>query len=173
MKVSFNELEARLKKAAKGAGMSWGLGEEFAKSLVWLAQRNLRLDTWVADFLKDPDCAEQLARLAYGLDLRAVATEPKGPSASGYWVWLGFQGRLAKLSNAELEFQTVRVGPTKLELIGSSTAGFFAQSDEPILRAHVSSALWSELESFEYRTYAPESEASRLRGAGAGVTDND
>lgn len=173
MKVSFNELEARLKKAAKGAGLPWGLGEEFAKSLVWLAQRNVRLDAWVADFLKDQKCSDQLAGWAYELDLRAVASEPHEPSVGEYWVWLGFQGRLAKIQNAELDFETVRVNPVSLELFGHSEAEYYTQSAAPILRADVSSALWNELEIFEYKTYAPESEASRLKGAGAGVTDND
>lgn len=173
MKVSFNELEARLKKAAKGAGLPWGLSEEFAKSLLWLAQLNVRLDTWVADFLKNQKCADQLTQWAYDLDLRVVPSAPQDPAVGEYWVWLGFQGRLAKLHNTQLDFQTARVSSMRLELIGESETASYAQSAEPILRADVSSSLWSELEIFEYKTYAPESEASRLKGAGAGVTDND
>lgn len=173
MKVSFNELEARLKKAAKGAGLPWGLSEEFAKSLLWLAQLNVRLDIWVTDFLKDQSCAGQLAQWSYDLDLRVVSAAPQDPTAGEYWVWLGFQGRLAKVQNSELDFETARVGPASLRLFRQSEAECYTQSAEPILRADISSLLWSELEIFEYKTYAPESEASRLKGAGAGVTDND
>ena len=86
MKVSFNELEARLKKAAKGAGLPWGLSEEFAKSLLWLAQLNVRLDTWVADFLKNQKCADQLTQWAYELDLRVVPSAPQDPAVGEYWV---------------------------------------------------------------------------------------
>jgi homoserine kinase type II len=41
------------------------------------------------------------------------------------------------------------------------------------LRAEVHDEVWQQLENLEFKTYAPESESSRLKGAGAGVTDND
>jgi len=173
VKVSFNELEARLKKAAKGAGLPWGLAEEFAKSLVWLARLNVRLEIWVTEFLKDPKCADQLAQWSYALDLRVVTAAPTTSEIGKRWIWLGFQGRLAKTMNAELDLESARVSSTRLELVGQSEVKLYSQSSDAILRADVGSALWHELEIFEYRTYAPESEASRLKGAGAGVTDND
>lgn len=40
-------------------------------------------------------------------------------------------------------------------------------------RAQVSPNSLSRLEGFAHRTYAPATEASRLKGAGAGVSDND
>lgn len=33
--------------------------------------------------------------------------------------------------------------------------------------------IWNDLQSFAARTYVPASEASRLKGAGAGLSDND
>ena len=39
--------------------------------------------------------------------------------------------------------------------------------------AEVDTMTWSELTDFANRTYVPEGETSRLRGAGAGLTDND
>ena len=39
--------------------------------------------------------------------------------------------------------------------------------------AEVDTMTWSELTDFANRTYVPECETSRLRGAGAGLTDND
>jgi hypothetical protein len=33
--------------------------------------------------------------------------------------------------------------------------------------------IWEALSAFAHRTYVPASEASRLKGAGAGLTDND
>lgn len=44
---------------------------------------------------------------------------------------------------------------------------------EPILRASVSESDWSRLSTFAHRTFAPATEESRLKGAGAGTTDND
>lgn len=37
----------------------------------------------------------------------------------------------------------------------------------------IDSEIWAQLSTFSYRTYAPATEASRLSGAGAGVSDND
>ncbi len=43
----------------------------------------------------------------------------------------------------------------------------------PALRGAFSTEVWDKLNTFAQRTYAPATEASRLLGAGAGVTDND
>jgi hypothetical protein len=40
-------------------------------------------------------------------------------------------------------------------------------------RAHPAPETWETLARFAQRTYAPATEASRLRGAGAGLSDND
>ncbi|MEO9574656.1 MAG: DUF3726 domain-containing protein [Tateyamaria sp.] len=54
---------------------------------------------------------------------------------------------------------------------------FVAKGDHalaaPALRGNISPDVWAELNTFAQRTYAPATEASRLLGAGAGVTDND
>ncbi len=44
---------------------------------------------------------------------------------------------------------------------------------QPNLRGEVSEDIWARLNSFAQRTYAPATDASRLLGAGAGVSDND
>lgn len=40
-------------------------------------------------------------------------------------------------------------------------------------RARPDPAAWTEMNRFAHRTYAPATEASRLKGAGAGLSDND
>ena len=40
-------------------------------------------------------------------------------------------------------------------------------------RASVTNSIWSTLDRFAHRTYAPATEKSRILGAGAGVNDND
>ena len=40
-------------------------------------------------------------------------------------------------------------------------------------RASATSSIWSTLDRFAHRTYAPATEKSRILGAGAGVNDND
>lgn len=41
MNLSLNEIEALCKKAARGAGMSWGLAEEAAKAARWLSAQGM------------------------------------------------------------------------------------------------------------------------------------
>ncbi len=169
MQVSFNELEARLKKAAKGSGLCWGIAEEFAKSLVWLAQSDICLDQWVIEFLEDPEASDLLAQFSFLLDLREQPSSRTDLSDHQRWVWLGFAGRLAKLEGVELELNGVIVSPKGLilePLESTDSAG-------SLLRAEVADDVWQRLEQLEFQTYAPESELSRIRGAGAGVTDND
>ncbi|KZK84531.1 hypothetical protein PsAD13_01995 [Pseudovibrio sp. Ad13] len=54
----------------------------------------------------------------------------------------------------------------------SAPAQMLSQS-KPIHRAVVGDACWMRLGAFAQRTFAPATETSRLRGAGAGLTDND
>jgi hypothetical protein len=44
---------------------------------------------------------------------------------------------------------------------------------QSITRATPTDAAWTILTTFAHRTYAPATEASRLKGAGAGLSDND
>lgn len=44
---------------------------------------------------------------------------------------------------------------------------------KPVIRANVSPEDWDRLAIFAHRTFAPATEESRLRGAGAGLNDND
>jgi len=41
MLCSLNEIEAQLRKAARGAGLSWGLAEEAGKAGRWLAMHGI------------------------------------------------------------------------------------------------------------------------------------
>ena len=143
MEVSFNELDARLKKAARGAGLSWGLAEEFAKALLYLAQSNIALDCRVVEFLEDPSSVELLSDWCYQLDLGLPLEASGGLSQGQQQVLEGFVRR------------------------ANRPVASFSQ------RASVDSEAWERLRSLEFKTYAPESEISRLKGAGAGVSDND
>jgi hypothetical protein len=174
MQVSFNELDARLKKAAKGAGLPWGLAEEFAKSLLLLAQLRVELGSWVVEFLADADSPSLLAEWSYELDLSKPPSEKIACSAAQHSVWLGFTGRYAKLQGVDIAALTdIQVTPQGV-VYDLSVAGPSERTSSVLcLRAEVHDEVWQQLENLEFKTYAPESESSRLKGAGAGVTDND
>lgn len=72
----------------------------------------------------------------------------------------------------------VQASPEALEARQSQKLVFSAPADmsgrrEPVLRADVSEESWDRLAAFAHRTFAPATEESRLRGAGAGLSDND
>ena len=51
MNFSLNEIEAQVRKAVRGAGLSWGLGEEGGKAMRWLASQNVDASAALADIL--------------------------------------------------------------------------------------------------------------------------
>ena len=51
MSYSFNEIEALAKRAARGAGLPWGLAEEAAMAARWLAAFDLPWDALLVDLL--------------------------------------------------------------------------------------------------------------------------
>ncbi|MFY0623498.1 MAG: DUF3726 domain-containing protein [Pelagimonas sp.] len=72
----------------------------------------------------------------------------------------------------------VQASPEALEARQVQKLVFSAPADmsgrrEPVLRADVSEESWDRLAAFAHRTFAPATEESRLRGAGAGLSDND
>lgn len=58
----------------------------------------------------------------------------------------------------------IRTGPTDTTHLGRATRQ---------TRSDVTDEIWEHLNNFAAKTYAPATEASRLKGAGAGLTDND
>ncbi len=211
MSLSLNEVEALTKKAARGAGYTWGLAEEAAKATRWLCARDL-------------DGCEALADLLVGQDgLETLAGAPvTGPS------WASREGRLCpiatgcalsddaeRLDGGGLRLETVARPILLAPFAGScarhletgialnwgnvcvSTDGdaLFVEGDPETecatvtvsvgvqlgsgkpqavcSRARPNSDAQATLERFAHRTYAPATEASRLTGAGAGVSDND
>lgn len=72
----------------------------------------------------------------------------------------------------------VQASPEALEARQAQRLVFSAPADmsgrrEPVLRADVSEESWDRLAAFAHRTFAPATDESRLRGAGAGLSDND
>lgn len=187
MLVSFNELEARLKKAARGSGLPWGVAEEYAKSVLWLAQAGFVLQGWAVDQLETPDIEQSLLDWAYALDL-TEAPKPSSSvpsSASRTMLWLGFLGRYAKAKGVSLDLDGFTLYPTSVSSceipvmenpqILSERAAYNSLKlpEQARLRAEIEEAVWQQLGELEFQTYAPETEASRLKGAGAGLSDND
>ncbi len=58
MNLSLNEIEGLCKKAARGAGMSWGLAEEAAKAARWLSAHGMEGPALLAAQLRENDCVD-------------------------------------------------------------------------------------------------------------------
>lgn len=201
MNLSLGELEALAKKAARGAGLPWGLAEDAGRAVRWLdafglqgsahlasylaSDRGARPDdlsaVWSSDGPLCPitagaslsDCARRFSR-GETLRLRDV---------SHPLLILPFVGSAAILAHRTLTVGWARTDGCCLDL--STAPGIdpiditcevdtdLGKAQEPTQRAEIDAATFERLTSFAARTYAPATEASRRLGAGAGNSDND
>jgi hypothetical protein len=217
MTWSLNEIEALSRKAARGAGLSWGLAEEAGKAARWLVAQGLPGPQVLADLLTrndgttyetlcphDEDEGRWTARggtlcpLISGAALcdhasRLAAGEALhlGRTASPMLLlpYLDAAARIAGRSvTVSWEGVSVTCGapdgiPAPMtpdlttDMVDSVSilpgAPCDADATPPTARADIPEDTAQRLDAFAQRTYAPETEASRLAGAGAGLTDND
>ncbi|MBI1416250.1 MAG: DUF3726 domain-containing protein [Limimaricola sp.] len=203
MSWSLNEVEALARKAARGAGLSWGLAEEAGRATRWLIAHGLPgaevlsaaltrldglphdavapLDGWQArDVLCPITTGAALADLgaAGGGDLRL------GPVAGPLLLLPFIAPHVVTLS-----WDGVRLGMRdEAVILGGAPDGVRAAIAQSVRietgpaegralplqdRAELDAETVSRLDAFAQRTYAPATEASRIAGAGAGLADND
>lgn len=216
MSHSLNEIEAMSKRAARGAGLSWGLAEEAAKGTRWLSSFGFSGAELLADLLELNDRlppidfspvslradvwhapARRMSPLLAGAALSdcAVRLLERGTIAmdnvSLPMLAVPFMGgaalRLGVPVSVEWEGARLATDGKQLCVQGDLDALQTAQADrlvfsapaemtgrkEPVMRGTVSEDSWARLGVFAHRTFAPATEESRLRGAGAGLSDND
>ena len=199
MSRSLNEVSALAKKAARGAGYSWGMAEEAGWAVWWLCRQGIDGAGFLAAFLRDEAHTAPVyeagqwrlasgalcpiyagVALSDGAGLPDVPAERFGKVACPALL-LPFLSTLAKVRSTTVEVKTAggeamvtgaavqlapewgkRCGPVELS---------FSNVAVPIKthnsRAHSPESTWKELEEFAAKTYAPATEASRQKGAGA------
>lgn len=190
--LSMNEIEMDALKAARGAGLPWGVAEDVGRAVRWLA--GLGVD-WsgallaalgrdgVADPARSPfliatrvaDDAE--APLPAGVDvedpallvaLLAVclpADRPLAIAVGSLLVRIG-GGRVSASQPDAALVATPRASVT-ITPIPADAAPLAHPLVPRLTRGRVSAADRAAIEALVYRTYVPTSERSRLRGAGA------
>ena len=211
MNYSLNEVEATAKRAARGAGYSWGLAEEAGKATRWLCANGLDgcgalarlLDQVGADQHSDLSpqsttgdwvgAADHLCPLTAGAALCDNATlladrEIVMENVLYPVLMLPFAAAAAKAGqravSVTFDGQTVvcdatgecGAGVSEISAIPVATTLCVKSGGvvgSPQARATPDAGDWATLSRFAQRTYAPASEASRLLGAGAGLSDND
>nr|WP_178125119.1 MULTISPECIES: DUF3726 domain-containing protein [unclassified Pseudomonas] len=212
-----NEIESLCKKAARGAGLTWGLAEEAGKAARWLTAHGLDGAAILAAQLQQddgcsyPQLAPQVDAGTWQVPGHWMCPLIAGATLSdhGYLLRDNAPLQLDEVAHPQLLLPFVSVTARQLELalelswdncqvlFDCRGAAFMLQADGldaphaarvsctratgtgefkhplggplPLLNATVQDAL----EQLAARTYVPASEASRLLGAGAGLSDNN
>ena len=186
MSWSLGEVASLSAKAAKGAGHPWGVAEEVGWAIRWLAARGLPAAETCAHWLDD---AKGTCPVALGLgtlsDYDGAGTlefsDVKAPLLSVPFLARALGDRCAAVVSLDSEALMVSAtciqGTCRAPHAKVMTVAPSAQEMSPIAAVNrvesISPEALDALSEFAARTYAPASEASRLSGAGAGLTDND
>lgn len=198
MNYSLGELEALCRKATRGAGFSWGIAEDAGKTVRWLSSWNLPGATALAAYLHDrkdatgpddptlPDwsSSKSLCPLVCGTlisDLGGVSADQRLHRVA--WPILLFSPWVQDMSilwdNTSITLDgDVTVNGTPLTSWASTVSitrkhNVTGKPNERVSRADLAAEDLTLLVDFASRTYAPETEASKHAGAGAGPGDED
>ncbi len=191
MSYSLNEAEAMARKATRGAGYDWGVAEEAAKAVRWLCAQGIDGVAAVSAVLVPEDrggasplvvgmaLADQAAQLTQApfkcahmahpvllLPFAAMAARQLAQT-----VWIDCDGAHAVTDGHFLAVTgDFPAHATRVDILldGVLSAPLPRQS-----RARPDPEAWAALDRLAHKTYAPSTEESRLRGAGAGLSDND
>ena len=186
MSWSFGETQALARKAAFGAGKSWGAAEETGWAVRWLAERGLFGPEALATYLVEGAAGCPIDAGISFCDNGLLEVPCEFGDLRAPLLFVPFASRLVG-AGASLE---LAVGAVEIQV--SSDA--IAVRGTPPSRGSLRAARWSGameapslcqrveaispdalavLERFAARTYAPATDASREAGAGAGLQDND
>lgn len=201
MQLSLNEVQVETRKAARGAGLPWGLAEEVGYAMAWLAERGIDASGSLLDILNarthgdtagDPllagisiaDRAQKLAEgevLAFAQIRQPVLVLPFMATAArlnGRTVLLRHEDALWSIRQggedpALLAAAAKRSRVIAVECRAEELPLRVKVQAQPSGRVEVDESIWRQLQRLAHRTYVPASEQSRLLGAGAGNIDND
>lgn len=214
MSYALNEVEAIAKKAARGAGYTWGMSEEAAKATRWLCVNDIDgvhalatvlnvvdgtgpnnmtprnvLDIWrsksgemcplmAGATLSDFAAVGPTSQVNISELITPVLLLPFAAMAArqlGVAVTLSWDGVVAVTDGVTvcLDGAMDCLTTNKAEQVTINRAGQIGQSLAQCNRATPIDSDWATLNRFAHRTYVPATEESRLKGAGAGLSDND
>lgn len=184
--LSLGELQSLCAKATRGAGRAVGTAEDAGHAVRWLCARGAAGAEALLALLRATDGMDTtalvgalpgavhvdegaLCPLALGGFLSDSGFVPQGPIGPVYAPLL-LRPFLAHIPPYGVEIMTERttVAPQSIRLMRRETAC------PPVhARAQISVESLAALQGFAARTYAPETDQRRAKGAGAGQLDND
>ena len=193
-----------VRKAARGAGYSWGMAEDAGAAVQWLEARGIggcaalaktlqAVDGQMTEFAPRSDWTSPSGRLCPIMVGAALSDRvDKNASLGPVLAPVLLLPVLAFMSKTHGQPMSIETGLGQAVLDGDAIALAPPLDDtspvrirtgvshRPVVqarpcqtRADVSDRTWALLDGFAAKTYAPATEASRLKGAGAGLTDND
>ncbi len=164
MRVSRSEFEATVRKAARGADWPPSLAEDLSRAAGALAATGGESALWAA-LMVERDQRNLLANTIAAFELSLSGEPATIPASSASTLLLVACGRFVGAEHhvdfdlepdgADLKIVVTEEKPMKIEEI------------------FVQKIAWERLQALARKSYVPASEASRLGGAGAGLTDND
>jgi len=162
MRVSRSEFEATVRKAARGADWPAALAEDLSRAAGALAATGGAGGELGANMVEG-DLRDILAATitAFELSLDGAAATVAGASddlLAGCALSLGAEHEVGFDVKAFDNIATINVA---------------TQKPTEIVEIFVAPEVWGKLQTLAHKSYVPASEASRLAGAGAGLTDND
>lgn len=186
--LSLGELEALALKASRGTGRPHGLAEEAAFAVRWLTERGHDGAGALVALLEKTDGRPEGCAIGLGTEISDKGTPPEGPLGPVHSPMM-LVPFLVSLCTPDAGL-SVRAGDAELRISldgGLDGVALPARLSEvhtapcappparPALqtRARVEDQALLVLTAFAYRTYAPATEESRAKGAGAGLSDND
>lgn len=182
MSWSFGEIAALATKAAVGAKYSWGMAEEIGWAVRWLSEKRQPGAEALAAMLSDQRGRCPVfdgLKVADMGNLDLLRGEVRQPL-----MMMPFLSRLAPFGRAislRVGDERAMVSQTALEFDACATVAAVRVDGEGVLTPSKKVGRIEEIEpealailqKFAHLTYAPATEASRLSGAGAGLTDQD
>ncbi len=190
MTYSLGEVEALCRKAARGAGFSWGMADEAGKTARWLCQHGLPGTAALAGYLDtvktplgpdDPNLQDWSTNGTLCPLICGALLSDMGPDAAVRYlhklawpilIMPHIENRRATILDDVSRSLDPLLQLANLVLLepARNTA---RRPSEKTTRAMITTQDLATLTRLAARTYAPETDASKLSGAGAGLKDED
>jgi uncharacterized protein DUF3726 len=162
MRRSLNEIEVSLRKAALGAGHPQGLAEEIGRAAMVMCGLG---GDGVGAVLERFD-GQGLGEMVSGFDLLGAGVIAEVRFSSGDFALVQAFAIVAGRAQRQ-GFDVVNTAGETIVRRGDFHPPALSNG------ADVSQADWQKIVALVQKTFVPASEGSRLKGAGAGMTDND
>ncbi|MFT7105611.1 MAG: hypothetical protein ACJAVT_000125 [Yoonia sp.] len=171
--LALNEVGGMVQKAARGAGIPLGQAEDLGRVAVYMAGADGDISAVTAALKEKPANVD----ICWNSDAVTVASGHValvGPIIRDAFAMGYDTAVLADLNHAPLVGAFLAESGVALR----SDGRVLTRSDATVLGprckpVEIPAADWAIWGDYAAKTYVPETEASRLAGAGAGLTDND